>query len=109
MGMAAIAMIGPFTFVQMFNPILTEGSTWSLKRIGPGFSEENLFKGVDGRRGRRKASDHSSWAEGELKSGLLLNETAKLFSKCHFSYKCIYFLNATLMMSLYSIVLTLLM
>ena len=55
----------------------TTGSTWSLKQIGSGVSEEKLLKGVDHRLtdndGRRRtASDHtsSSWAfgSGELKS-----------------------------------------
>ena len=40
-------------FVQIFNPHLTEDSTLSLKRIGPEFSEEILFKGVDGQMDRQ--------------------------------------------------------
>ena len=42
MGMAAILI------KQIFNSSLTEGSTWNLKKIGPGVSEERSFKGVDG-------------------------------------------------------------
>ena len=58
MGMEAILINGPWPFEQIFNPLLTEGSTWSLKKIGPGVSEEKLFEGVDGR--RLTASDHNS-------------------------------------------------
>ena len=47
MGMAAILINGPWPFVHIFNPSLTEGSTWSLKNIGPGASEKKLFKGVN--------------------------------------------------------------
>ena len=50
MAMAAILINGPWPFVQIFNPFLTEGSTGSLKKIGPGLSEEKSFKGLDGRR-----------------------------------------------------------
>ena len=39
-GMAAILINRPWPFVQIFNNPLTEGSTSSLKKIGPGFSEE---------------------------------------------------------------------
>ena len=46
MGMAAILINGQWPFVQIFKPPLTEGSTWSLKKIGLGVSEEKSFKGV---------------------------------------------------------------
>ena len=36
MGMAAILVNGPWPYVQIFNPPLTEGSTWSFR----GFREE---------------------------------------------------------------------
>ena len=49
MGMAAIFINRPWPYVKIFNPPLTEGSWWHLKKIGPGVSEEKLFKGVDGR------------------------------------------------------------
>ena len=42
MGMAAILINGPWPF--------RGGSTLSLKKIGPGVSEEKSFKDVDGRR-----------------------------------------------------------
>ena len=73
--MTANLINGPWLFGQIFNSPLTEGSTWSLKKIGPGVSEKNTFKGVDGRTdhdGRRMASGHnsSSWVFGscELKT-----------------------------------------
>ena len=49
MGMATILINGLRPFVQIFNPPLTEDSRRNLKKIGLGVSEENLFKGVDGR------------------------------------------------------------
>ena len=48
MGMAAILIDGSWPFEQIFNPPLTEGSTWNLKKFGTGVSEEKSFKGVDG-------------------------------------------------------------
>ena len=49
MGMATILINKPWPF-ETKSP-LTEGSTWSLKKIYPGLSEEKSFKGVgdDGR------------------------------------------------------------
>ena len=49
MGMVAILINGPWPSEQIFNPSLTEGSTWSLKKIGPGVTEEKSFKGLNGR------------------------------------------------------------
>ena len=71
-GMAAILINEQWLFEQIFNPPLTEGSTWNMKiKSGPGVSEKS-FKGVyGGMNGRWTASDHnsSSWAfgSGELK------------------------------------------
>ena len=48
MNKAAILINGPWPFEQIFNPPLTEGSTWSLKKTGPEVSEEKSFEGVDG-------------------------------------------------------------
>ena len=50
MGMVAILINKPWPFEQIFNPPLTEGSTWSLKKIGPKISEEKPFKSVDEQR-----------------------------------------------------------
>ena len=38
MGMAVILINGLRPFEQIFNPPLTEGSTWYLKKTGPGIS-----------------------------------------------------------------------
>ena len=77
MGMAAILINESWPFEQIFNPPLTDCSTWSLKKIGLGDSEKKSFKGVYRRKEdrltdrRQMASDHnsSSWAfgSGELK------------------------------------------
>ena len=40
MGMAAILINWPWPFVQIFNSPLTEGTTWTLKKIGPEVSEK---------------------------------------------------------------------
>ena len=37
------------TICTNFQPPLTQGSTWSLKKTGPGVTEEKSFKGVNGR------------------------------------------------------------
>ena len=50
MSMAAILINKPCLFEQIFNPPLTKGSTLSLKKTGPGVSEEMPFKGMDGLR-----------------------------------------------------------
>ena len=42
MGMVAILINGPWPFEQIFNLPSTEGSTLTLKKIGPGVSEEKL-------------------------------------------------------------------
>ena len=47
MGMVAILINRQWPFEQIFIPPLTDGSTWSLKKIGPGVTEKKLFKGVD--------------------------------------------------------------
>ena len=74
MGMAAILINGPWTFVQIFNTPFIEGSTWSLKKIGPGVTEEKSFK--CGRTDGRRTDDgpqvitiaHPEICSGELKT-----------------------------------------
>ena len=46
-GTEASLINGPWPFVQSFNPPQTEGSTWNLKKICWGVSEES-FKGENG-------------------------------------------------------------
>ena len=53
MGMAAILIYDPWAFVQIFNPPLTQSSTWSLKKFDRGVSEEKSFKDVNERMDRR--------------------------------------------------------
>ena len=57
MGMAAILINRPWPFEQIFNPPLTEGPTWHLKKIGLVVSEEKYFKGVDGRKDDGQTDD----------------------------------------------------
>ena len=49
MGMVAILIYGPRSFVYTFNPPLTQGFTQSLKKFDPRVSEEKSFKCVNGR------------------------------------------------------------
>ena len=46
--MGAILINRSWPFVQIFIPHLSKGSTWNVKKIVPGVSEEKLCKGVDG-------------------------------------------------------------
>ena len=58
MGMAAILINGPSPFEQIFNPHLTVGSTWSLKKIGLGVSKKKSLKmWTDDDKGRRSTMD----------------------------------------------------
>ena len=49
MGMAASLLNRPWPFVQIFNPPSTEGSGWSLKKIGPGVSEVEVVQSCERR------------------------------------------------------------
>ena len=64
MGSAENLINGSRPHVQQVDPLLTEGSTLSLKKIGPWISEEESFKGVDGRRtdDRRTKAD-GKWSQ----------------------------------------------
>ena len=78
--MAAILIYGQWPFVNIFNPPLTQGSTWSLKKFCPRVSKEKSFKGVNGQTDGRTDgwtecdSNSSSWTfgSGELKSAFKL-------------------------------------
>ena len=62
MGMAAILVMWPEPFEQLFVPPIPGGYIWNLVTIGPVVSEEKSFEIVDGRRrttdedGRRSLS-----------------------------------------------------
>ena len=77
MGMAAILINGPWPFEQIFNSSLTEGSIWSLKKIGPGVSEEKSFKGVDD--GRTMTDGKVTIAHPEPCSGELIKHNKWLY------------------------------
>ena len=62
MGMATILLNGPRPFVQIFNPPLTEGSTGSLKKTGPGVSDfrgEVVQRSEQTMDGQWTGSDHN--------------------------------------------------
>ena len=50
MGMAAILVMWPERFEQLFVPPTPGGYIWNLVTIGPVVSEEKSFEIVDGRR-----------------------------------------------------------
>ena len=50
MGMAAMLVMWPRPFEQLFFPKGPGGCIWNLVAIGPGVSEEKSFEIVDGRR-----------------------------------------------------------
>ena len=50
MGMAAILVMWPGPFEQLFVPPPQGGSTWNLASIGPVISERKMFENVDVRR-----------------------------------------------------------
>ena len=67
--MRHILINGPWSFEQIFNPLLAEGLKWSLMKIGPRVSEK-LFKGVDRWRTewwRWTKSDHIAHSEPSAK------------------------------------------
>ena len=68
MGMAAILIKGPWPSLQIFNPLLTEDSTWKLAQGSQKLSRSKVWT-TDNRRTmdddrQRTASGHnsSSWA-----------------------------------------------
>ena len=62
MGLAAILINEPQPFEQIFKPPSTEGSTWNLKKTGPGVSEKKLFKCVNGGMDDGQTMD-SKWSQ----------------------------------------------
>ena len=75
MGMAAMLVMWPRSFEQLFFPKGSGGCIWNLVAIGPVVSEEKSFEIVDGRRtdGRRTTepaytiSSPGAFGSGELK------------------------------------------
>ena len=80
MGMAAILVMWPEPFEQLFVPPIPGGYIWNLVTIGPVVSEEKSFEIVDGRRtttddGRRRTTEPAytisspgAFGSGELKT-----------------------------------------
>ena len=71
MGMAAMLVMWPRSFEQLFFPKGPGGCIWNLVAIGPVVSEEKSFEIVDGRRTTEPAYTISSpgvFGSGELKS-----------------------------------------
>ena len=57
MGMAAMLVMWPRPFEQLFFPIGPGGCIWNLVAIGPVVSEEMSFEIVDGRRTDGRTTD----------------------------------------------------
>ena len=72
MGMAAILVMWPEPFEQLFVPPIPGGYIWNLVRIGPVVSEEKSFEIVDGRRRTTEPaytiSSPGAFGSGELKN-----------------------------------------
>ena len=71
MGMAAILVMWPEPFEQLFVPPIPGGYIWNLVTIGPVVSEEKSFEIVDGRRRTTEPaytiSSPGAFGSGELK------------------------------------------
>ena len=82
MGIAAMLVMWPRSFEQLFFPKGHGGCIWNLVAIGPVVSEKKSFEIVDGRTtdGRRTTepaytiSSPGAFGSGELKSDINLNQ-----------------------------------
>ena len=72
MGIAAVLVMWPGPFEQLFVPPTPGGYIWNLVTIGPGFSEEKSFEIVDGRRRRTTEPSHPISSPGAFGSGELI-------------------------------------
>ena len=83
MGMAAILVMWPEQFEQLFVPPIPGGYIWNLVTIGPVVSEEKSFEIVDGRRrttdddGRRTTTDDGACLYYKLPRSLRLRWAKK--------------------------------
>ena len=73
MGMAAILVMWPGPFEQLFVPPTPGGYIWNLVTTGPVVSEEKSFEIVDGRRRRTTEPSHPISSPGAFGSGELKN------------------------------------
>ena len=85
MGMAAMLVMWPIPFEQLFFPNGPGGCIWNLVAIGPVVSEEKSFEIVDGRRtdgrtdGRRTTEpSHPISSPGFFGSGELKNKKQEM-------------------------------
>ena len=78
MGMAAMLVMWPRPFEQLFFPKGPEGCIWNLVAIGPVVSEEKSFEIVDGRRtdGRTTEPAYTISSPGAFGSGELKSQRA---------------------------------
>ena len=69
--MAAMLVMWPWSFEQLFFPKVPGGFIWNLVAIGPVVSEEKSFEIVDGRTTEPAYTIGSprAFGSGELKSG----------------------------------------
>ena len=86
MGMAAILVMWPEPFEQLFVPPIPGGYIWNLVTIGPVVSEEKSFEIVDGRRrttedGRRTTTDDGACLYYKLPRSLRLRWAKKYDTK----------------------------
>ena len=68
MGMAAMLVMWPGPFEQLFVPKVPGGSIWNLVTIGPSVSEEKSFEIVDGRTTDGRRTDGRTTDDGALPS-----------------------------------------
>ena len=90
MGMAAILVMWPGLFEQLFVPPTPGGYIWNLVTIGPVVSEEKSFEIVDGR--RRRTTDNGAFPSYKLPRSLRLRWAKKVLTLvgllAHLSTKC---------------------
>ena len=84
MGMAAILVMWPESFEQLFVPLIPGGYIWNLVTIGPVVSEEKSFEIVDGRRRTTEPaytiSSPGAFGSGELKKNNIGSKFTKLLT-----------------------------
>ena len=78
MGMAAILVMWPEPFEQLFVPPIPWGYIWNLVTIGPVVSEEKSFEIVDGR--RRTTMDDGAYLYYKLPRSLRLRWAKKVYA-----------------------------
>ena len=80
MGMAAILVMWPGPFEQLFVPPTPGGYIWNLVTIGPVVSEVKSFEIVDGR--RRRTTDNGAFPSYKLPRSLWLRWAKNVNTWC---------------------------